>query len=118
MSDRPDITLMHPRLPGTNATATPASTTGSDQAHSLSHETAAAPAMQPAKKPTTSSKRLFQPLIGTFHQRLTARQRVQQRQHGVGYVAGHHGRRWRAGHGEAQKSELARHRGDAGHQSM
>src|SRR5215472_5797751 len=37
------------------ATATPANPTGSDQAQSPSHETAAAPAMQPAKKPKTSS---------------------------------------------------------------
>src|SRR6202790_3094568 len=37
-----------------NATATPANTTGSDQAQSASHETATAPATQPAKKPTRS----------------------------------------------------------------
>src|SRR4030095_8913454 len=59
MTHRPDITLIDPILPGTNATATPASTTGSDQAQSLSHETAAASAMQPAKKPTTSSNVFF-----------------------------------------------------------
>lgn len=35
-----------------NATATPANTTGSDQAQSASDETATAPATQPAKKPT------------------------------------------------------------------
>src|SRR5712692_93661 len=37
-------------------TVTPASTTGSDQAQSPNNETAAAPATQPAKKPTTTFK--------------------------------------------------------------
>ena len=60
---------------------------------------------------------LFQPLFGAFYQRLASRHRVQQRQHGVGQVAGHHGRRRRDGHGEAQESELACHRGDSDHGS-
>ncbi len=42
-----------------NVTATPANTTGSDQAQSPSHETAAAPTMPPAKKPMTRSNVFF-----------------------------------------------------------
>src|SRR3954452_17714796 len=42
-----------------NVTASPGSTTGIDQAHSPSHETAAAPAMHPAQKPTMSSEVFF-----------------------------------------------------------
>src|SRR5215813_9595371 len=40
-------------------TANPASATGTDQAHAPKIETAAAPAIQPARKPTTTFNVLF-----------------------------------------------------------
>ncbi len=88
------ITLRIGNLSYRNATATPASTTGSDQAQSPSHETATAPSMHPVQKPTMSSEVFFSRSLAC------------------------------AGHGESQESELARHRGDsdhggdAGHQSV
>src|SRR5207249_4780076 len=76
------------------------------------------------KETDDEAQRLFQPLISACHQRLVSRQPIQQREHTAGHVSGHHGCRRRARHGEAQKSELARHRGysdhsgDAGHESL